>query len=99
MMSKLRTATVARLCAYVLVAGTCVYSIHGVQQEQKRDCQSEQRLRDDMVFVLTGAGQNERAQLAILNRVGTPKERALLAATFEPGLATALQRIGRDLKC
>jgi hypothetical protein len=88
-----------RLLAYVLVVGAAIYSVAMIHQEQERDCRSEQRLRNDLIFVLEGAGENERAQLAVIGRLATQQERAALAKTFEPGLAAAMERIGRDLKC
>lgn len=88
-----------RLLAYVLVACALIYTVHGVYATQNQSCDADRQLRKDFVFVLEGAGDNERAQLAILNRVGTPQERAELAKTFEPGLASAIARIDKTTAC
>lgn len=88
-----------RLLAYVIVACALIYTVHGVFAQQNESCAADRQLRNDFVFVLTGAGENERAQLAVLNRIGTPQERAELAKTFEPGLASAIARIDKQTAC
>lgn len=88
-----------RLLAYVLVAFALIYTVHGVYVQQNASCRADNQLRNDMVFVLTGAGENERAQLAVLNRVGTSAERDALLKTFEPGLALAIARINTKTAC
>lgn len=97
-MRRLISKATAHLLAFVIVASAAGYSVAGVHTERERDCHANNQLREDVSFVLKGAGRNERAQLRILNRVATPAEQAELAKTFEPGLASAIERVERGIQ-
>jgi hypothetical protein len=85
-----------RFATLVLVVGASFYAVNVAHNQNERTCKDLTRLRSDMTFVLTGAGQNERVQTEILMRLGNDQERTKLVATFEPGLASALKRISQS---